>query len=184
MKSSETDILLIPGFEPITPNHWQSRIVAKLSTARFVDVAYPSLTDSVGAIAAAVSDAKRPVLFIAHSAGAALVAHAMPSLVQIGRADSVRGAYLVAPTSGRAVTEIAALDPAFADLPREPLPFPSVLVASHTDPHSTLEEAADLALAWGAQMVEAGDAGHINEASGHGPWPEGIMRLAGFMSKL
>jgi len=39
------------------------------------------------------------------------------------------------------------------------------------------QEAAD----WGADLVDAGDAGHINTASGYGPWPGGeelIGRLA------
>jgi uncharacterized protein len=76
------------------------------------------------------------------------------------------------------------IDPAFAFLPRDPLPFPSLLVASSDDPYCTMEEAVDLASAWGSQLVEAGAAGHINAASGHGPWPEGMMRFAGFLSKL
>ena len=33
-------------------------------------------------------------------------------------------------------------------------------------------------------LADAGLSGHINAASGHGPWPEGLMRLAGFMKTL
>jgi hypothetical protein len=40
--------------------------------------------------------------------------------------------------------------------------------------------AADL----GAQFLDAGAAGHINVASGHGPWPEGSMAFANFIAKL
>jgi uncharacterized protein len=82
------------------------------------------------------------------------------------------------------LSEWRSRDPVFVPLPRDPFPFPSVLIASSNDPNATLEESADLALAWGAQLVEAGEAGHIDEASGHGPWPEGMMRFAGFLSKL
>jgi predicted alpha/beta hydrolase family esterase len=35
-----------------------------------------------------------------------------------------------------------------------------------------------------AAIVDAGDAGHVNTESGHGPWPEGLMRFAGFLKQL
>jgi predicted alpha/beta hydrolase family esterase len=46
----------------------------------------------------------------------------------------------------------------------------------------TIGEAFDLAAAWGAEFVDMGAAGHINTASGFGPWPQGLIlrdRLAG-----
>jgi uncharacterized protein len=187
MKSSDTDILVIPGYEGAGPVHWQSRMVAKLSTARIVeqpDWTYPSLSGAIAEVVQAVREATRPVVFVAHSAGSALIAHSIPSLAQLEVLDRVKGAYLVAPPSSRALLELHAIDPAFGLVPRDPLPFPSVLVASSNDPFATLEESADLALAWGSQFTEAGEAGHINTASGHGPWPEGMMRFAGFLSKL
>jgi uncharacterized protein len=187
MKSSETDILVIAGYEGAGPAHWQTRMVSKLSTARLVqqpDWTYSSLSMAVAEVVQAVRDATRPVVFVAHSAGSSLVAHAAPSLAQLNVLERVKGAYLVAPPSSRALLELQAMDPAFGLVPRDPLPFPSVLVASSNDPFATLEESADLALAWGSQFTEAGDAGHINTASGHGPWPEGMMRFAGFLSKL
>jgi hypothetical protein len=76
------------------------------------------------------------------------------------------------------------VDPAFAPLPRDPLPFPSLLVASRSDPYCTFERAEDFAYAWGSALLDAGDAGHVNIASGYGPWPEGLMRFAGFLRRL
>ncbi len=187
MKSSETDILVIPGYEGSGPAHWQSRMVGKLSTARFVeqpDWLHPQQDVAVAQIVDAVQAASRPVVFVPHSLGNLLVAKAMPLLVERGIADRVKGAYFVAVPSARAVAELGAIDPRFAEVPRDPLHFPSVFIASSNDPFSTLEEAADLSSAWGSQFVEAGEAGHINTASGHGPWPEGMMRFAGFLSKL
>lgn len=187
MKSSETDILLIPGYEGPGPTHWQSRMASKLSTARVVeqqDWSHPSLADAVGKVVAAVTEATRPVVVVAHSSGSLLLAHAMPALRDAGIAERVKGAFIVAPAAPRSVATHTSMDPAFANVPRDPLPFPSVLVASSNDPHTSLEEAADLSMAWGSLLVEAGEAGHINTASGHGPWPEGMMRFAGFLSKL
>jgi uncharacterized protein len=187
MKSSDTDILVIPGYNGSGPAHWQTRMLAKLSTARLIeqpDWKYTSLSSAIAEVVAGVTAATRPVVLVAHSTGSSLVAHAVPSLAQLGVVSRIKGAYLVAPPSARALLELSGIDPAFAALPRDPLPFPSVLVASSNDPFAVLEESADLALTWGSQFTEAGDAGHINEASGHGPWPEGMMRFAGFLSKL
>ncbi|MEO0619886.1 MAG: alpha/beta hydrolase, partial [Pseudomonadota bacterium] len=71
-----------------------------------------------------------------------------------------------------------------APMPRDPLPFPSLLVASRTDPYCAFDIADDLGAAWGSLVIDAGDAGHINAASGHGPWPEGSMTFGKFISRL
>jgi predicted alpha/beta hydrolase family esterase len=64
------------------------------------------------------------------------------------------------------------------------LPFRSLVIGSGNDPYCTVDEAQELAGHWGADFVLAGDVGHINSESGHGPWPEGSMRLAGFLRSL
>lgn len=188
MKSSETDILIIPGYDGSDPGHWQHRLAQKLSSARIVeqpDWKMPSLTEAVVQIVKALQHPhSKPVVFITHSAGGNLVAHAMQMIKEQALKDKVKGAFLVTPPCDEALSKLQGLDPAFLPTPRDPLPFPSALVASSDDPFATLEQSADLALAWGSQFVEAGPAGHINMASGHGPWPEGMMRFAGFLSKL
>jgi predicted alpha/beta hydrolase family esterase len=72
----------------------------------------------------------------------------------------------------------------FGPYPRDPLPFPSLLVASRNDPFGSYEHADDIAAAWGSLLLDAGEAGHINAESGHGPWPEGTMVFAQFLGKL
>ena len=187
MKSSETDILVLPGHAGSGPTHWQTRMVSKLSTARFVeqpDWTFPSLTDAVGEVVAAVESATRPIVFVTHSAGGSLLAHAVPSLRQFGLVERVKGAFLVVPPAPRALVLLDGIDPAFADIPRETLPFPAALVVSSNDAFASTVEAADMAQSWGAKLIEAGEAGHINTDSGHGPWPEGMMSFAGFLSRL
>ena len=187
MKSSETDILIIPGYEGSGPVHWQSRMLGKLSTARIVDQPdwlHSSQVVALAQIVKAVSEATRPIVFVAHSLGNLLVAQAVPALTATGLIDRIKGAYLVAVPAARELSQLASVDPAFANIPRDPLPFPSVLVASSNDPFATLEEAADISAAWGSKLLEAGEQGHINTASGHGPWPEGMMSFAGFLSRL
>ena len=81
---------------------------------------------------------------------------------------------------------VSALVHAAARLPagKDPLPFPSLLVASNTDELVSPERAADMAAAWGSELHLAGDAGHINIASGHGPWPEGLLMFTRLMQRI
>ena len=98
--------------------------------------------------------------------------------------ERAKGGFLVAPPNEQSLRALKGIDPKFVPIPRDPLPFPSALIASSNDPHSSLEDSSDLALAWGSKLIEAGAAGHINTQSGHGPWPEGMMSFAGFISRL
>lgn len=182
MRLADADILIIPGLGNSGPDHWQSRWEAKIATARRVEQAdwhVPKLADWVANIEAAVASASRPVILIAHSCGAAAVIHAAPLLVP-GR---VAGAVLVScPDAGSPGLPGAAV--AFLPVPNAPLPFPAVLVASRNDAFRAFAQAKALALDLGAAVADAGEAGHINSLSGHGPWPEGLMRLAGFLRIL
>ncbi len=187
MKSSDTDILIVAGHMGAGPDHWQSRLIAKLKSARLVeqdDWLYGSLRNAVDRIVEAVQSAEKPVVFVGHSAGSTLVPHAVGALRSRQLIDRVRGAFLVTPPSGHSLEKLPGIDAGFRHVPRDPLPFPSALVASSNDPYATLEESADMALAWGSKLIEAGAAGHINTDSGHGPWPEGMMSFAGFLSRL
>ncbi len=191
MRTSDVDILMVPGWSSSGPDHWQSRWERTLKTARRVEQenwVEPDREAWVGRIIESAVQSTRPVVLVAHSLGVAAVAH-MAQRIPKG---FVSGAFLVAPAdvdnaSAWPETEGLVLDGAlsgFAPLPLDRLPFPSVLVASTTDPYCGLERANALADSWGATLVEAGDAGHINGASGHGPWPEGVLRFGTFLSTL
>jgi predicted alpha/beta hydrolase family esterase len=65
----------------------------------------------------------------------------------------------------------------FSPLPRDPLPFPSIVVSSTTDPYLKPERAREIARAWGSRFVDIGAAGHVNGESGLGDWPEGKRLL-------
>jgi uncharacterized protein len=181
MKISETDILIIPGYTSSGPEHWQTRWEQKIQSARRVeqrDWLKPHFSEWQDSVVAAVKAATRPVVLVAHSLGAITVVHAAKRLTK------VKGAFLVAPPGETYMVEHEDIDLKFADVPRDPLPFPSVLVASRNDPFCPHLEAEEWAYAWGAAFSDAGESGHINTDSGHGPWPEGLMRFAGFLSKL
>ncbi|OWJ63849.1 RBBP9/YdeN family alpha/beta hydrolase [Inquilinus limosus] len=174
MKSSDAHILMVPGLASPDEGHWQARWQSRLKTARWVGAADdPADRDSrVEALVAAAEADDRPVVLIAHGLGVLAVAFAAPRLN--GR---VVGALLVAPPDPAGA-------PGYEDVPRDPLPFPSLLVASASDPGCALAVADDLAAAWGSHFVDAGDAGGLDSASGHGPWPEGLTRFAMLMARL
>lgn len=182
MKASEAQILIIPGYTNSGPDHWQSRWETKLSTARRVEQAEwskPVREDWVAKVAEEVNAATLPVVLVAHSLGIPSAVHAIPLFRK-----PVVGAFFVAPPE----VDNPAVRPrhlmSFGPYPRDPLPFPTVTIASRNDPFGSYEHADDIAAAWGSLLIDAGESGHINAESGHGPWPEGTMVFAQFLSRL
>lgn len=191
MKTADVDILIVPGWSSSGHDHWQSRWERTLKTARRIEQESwlePEREAWVGRIIETAVETTRPIVLVAHSLGVAAVAHVAGRIPK----GFVSGAFLVAPAdvdnaASWPETEGLMLDgnaSGFAPLPLAPFPFPSVLIASSTDPYCTIDRAKTLADAWGATLVEAGDAGHINSASGHGPWPEGVLRFGSFLQTL
>jgi uncharacterized protein len=186
MRIAEVDVLIQAGWENSGPGHWQRRWGERFPHAQFIEQDEwdrPQLGDWTGRIAREVMMATRPVVLVAHSLGVPAVVHA----AQEFKDTKVRGAFLVAPPDLESPEVLAELPPelhTFGNVPRDPLPFPSMVVASTNDAFVTVERAADMAAAWGAQLELAGASGHINVASGHGPWPEGLLMFHQLMKRL
>jgi len=181
MRSADLDMLFIAGLNGSGPDHWQTRWRQRMPNARLVEQAdwdRPERDAWIVAIVAACDAAERPMLLLAHSLGVIALALAAPRL----SAERVKGAFLVSPPSDQALITVGAAD--FAPAPLARLPFPSLLLASRNDPYGDFDDSERKALAWGSHLHDAGLSGHINVESGHGPWPEGAMRLAGFVKRL
>lgn len=182
MKAKDTDILIVPGYTNADEDHWQSRWEAKLSTAKRVnqqDWHKPVLRDWVDNLAQAVNACDKPVLAVAHSLGVPTVIHAAPQL-----GDKICGGFFVSPPD----VENPAMRPkhlmSFGPYPRHALPFPSMVIASRNDPFCDFAVAEKLAESWHSLFLDAGESGHINAESGHGPWPEGLMVFSQFLANL
>lgn len=167
------------------PGHWMRRWHQSLNTAELVEP--PGSGETFDAwIEQLVETARgreRPALIIAHGRGASGVAHAAKRLV----GEGVLGAILVSPHApdqplDQDDGETAA--DALSDPPDDLMAFPALVIASQSNPHTPIDRARALATAWGAEFVDAGDAGHIDDTSGHGPWPEGLMRLGWFLKRI
>ena len=175
-------VLIVPGLGNSGPQHWQSLWEAEEPGFRRVeqkDWETPDCRDWVPRLEEAVAEAGPEGVIAAHSLGCAAVAHwALQSM------RTVRGAFLVAPSDVEAPWYQGAGPVGFDPMPLQRLPFPSLVVASSNDPYLSLERAREFARAWGSRLVEVGDAGHLNTASGHGPWPEGRRLLEEWLREL
>ena len=181
MKISEADILIAPGLGNSGPGHWQRRWGARMANARFIEQEnwdQPDLAEWIATIHREVMLATRPVVLIGHSLSVAAIVLTAQRLVD----TKVRGAFLVSPPDfdSDALPQTAL---PFRP-PTDPLPFPSLVVASNTDPLVSIDRARGFAADWGSDFLPAGDAGHINVASGHGPWPEGLLMFAELMKRI
>lgn len=171
---SKPTVLILPGFGNSGPQHWQSQWqAAEPAFHRLAqrDWEHPVCLEWQAVLEQAVTDAGSEVVLVAHSLGCLLVAHwAVHSKQQI------RGALLVA-VPDPAGPEFPAQASGFAPVPMQPLPFPSIVVASSDDPYGSIDHVRACANAWGSRRVEIGAAGHINAASGLGDWQQGFDLL-------
>jgi predicted alpha/beta hydrolase family esterase len=175
--ASGPSVLIIPGLGDSGPQHWQSLWEAshpEYERVRQTDWEHPRCSDWVSNLDAAISAANPPLVLVAHSMGCIGVIH-WAATTRNGN-KRVAAALLVSPPDVEAET-IPAGPTGFAPCPLIGLPFRAIVVASTNDPFATLDRAKTFAGAWGSELVILESAGHINAASGHGPWPEGERLL-------
>ena len=72
MRTADVDILMVPGWLGCEPDHWQSRWVRNLKTAKLIgeeDWATPDKDKWAGNIIKEVAATSRPIVIVAHSVG-------------------------------------------------------------------------------------------------------------------
>ncbi len=182
MKTSEAEILIVPGYKGSGEDHWQTRWERNITSARRVhmgDWHKPVFEDWKANLLNAVEEAEKPIILVGHSIGSQVVVQSAKEFKK-----PVLGALLVAPPD----VENPAIRPrhlmTFGPASREPLPFPSITIASRNDHFCSYDVAEDMAAAWGSLFMDAGESGHLNSESGHGPWPEGLMVFSKFLKQI
>lgn len=173
-----TPVLILPGIGNSGPEHWQSRWQALEPSFRRIEMPNwdePQLKDWVAAIDVAVRAAAVPPVVAAHSLGCLALVH------WAKQGGALHGALLVAPPNpdGPEFPRVAA---SFGPVPLQRLPFASRIVASRNDVYGSFEFAERCARAWGSELTDAGNVGHINSASGLADWPSGRALLAGLLA--
>jgi predicted alpha/beta hydrolase family esterase len=176
------DILIVAGLWNSGPQHWQTHWERKYSKWERVahrDWLAPDRDEWVAELDAAIAACDGRPILVAHSLGCMLVAQWAQARSHL----NVAGAFLVAPSDVEASSYPVSAN-GFKPIPMQPLPFPSVVVASTDDPYADIARSRAFASAWGSKLIEVGDAGHINGDAGYGPWPEGERMLEAFCSTL
>nr|WP_294867856.1 alpha/beta hydrolase [uncultured Pseudogulbenkiania sp.] len=170
---ADFDFIIQPGWNNSAPEHWQSHWQHSLGARRVDNEEWntPRLEDWLDGLDRAVEASRRPVVVIAHSLGCVTVAHYAQR-----HPHKLAGALLVAPADVERARAPPALLP-FAPLPAAPLPFAARIVASDSDPFCLPLRSARLASLWQAPLVWLRHGGHINVASGHHQWEEGLAEL-------
>ncbi|MBS1187021.1 MAG: esterase [Burkholderiaceae bacterium] len=177
--------LVVPGYHGSGKGHWQSWIEQRLQHCQRVqqDWEHPILAYWAQNIRCAIDEAPGPVWLIAHSFGCLATVAAASD-----RPQKIAGLMLVAPASPERFTPGGAMLEGESKqvenvrdlLPAARLPFPSLMIASTNDPFMPHAGAQALAIQWGSDFVTLENAGHINIASGFGPWPEGLEMFRQF----
>lgn len=182
---ANASVLIVPGLRDHVEQHWQTLLAQRLAHAHTVPPLgreHLALQARIDCIEHAAQAIEGPLVIVAHSAGTIALAHWAR---QTRRA--VRGALLVTPPDfdkplPAGYPSHAALDAnGWLPVPRQPLPFPSIVAASRNDPLAAFSRVGELARDWGSELVDLGPVGHMNPASGFGEWAGAqplIARLA------
>ena len=179
MSEATPTVLIVPGLRDHVALHWQTLLEGRLRAAGRPVASVPPMgradlrcAQRVAAIEHAAQAVEGPLLIVAHSGGVVMLAHWAQSTQR-----RVLGALLATPPDFDEALPAGypTLDELRAGgwlpVPRRSLPFASIVAASRNDPLGRFERIADLAEAWGSRLVDLGDVGHLNPASGYGEWP-------------
>jgi predicted alpha/beta hydrolase family esterase len=185
---AEPTVLIVPGLRDHVDAHWQTLLAAKLPRVRTVPPMGRENLDCVARVEAIDRELMAiagPVVIVAHSGGVIMLAHwaAWPNRTR----KLIRGALLATPPDfetpmpeGYPTIDMLCAS-GWLPVPRQRLPFPSIVAASRNDPLARFERVQQLARDWGSRFVDLGEVGHLNPASGYGAWPraeEFIRELA------
>lgn len=163
---------IIPGLGNSGPEHWQTYFEKSGDNFQHINQQEwdaPVCSDWIETIDNAISDYDpATVVMIGHSLGCATIAHWSKKYNK-----KIKGALLVAPSDLEA-PQYTFPAKGFDPIPTGKINFPTIVVVSTNDPWVSLDRASLFAANWGSELINIGEAGHINAASGFGDWPEGL----------
>jgi len=161
----KSTILIIPGLGNSGPHHWQSLWERKFNFKRVEQKEWdtPFCTDWIENINNEVKKHNpADVILVGHSLACSTIAYwALKFDVKI------KAALLVGPSDTEADTYPPGTT-GFKPVPLFNLPFKTIVAASTNDFFVTFERATLFANSWGSELINVGDARHINVASVHG----------------
>ena len=169
-------VILVYGYDGSGPGHWQRWIESELRRCN-LPVLFPELPAPaapqknvwVAELAELLAAQREPVTLVCHSLGCWAVDHLFTERGLLG----THAVLLVAPPSPFLLFEPVET---FLPSPRSsavwaPIAARSLLVGSDNDEFTAPEEFEEIARSIGVGSQIIPGAGHINVASGYGPWP-------------
>jgi uncharacterized protein len=178
------DFLLLPCRDNASPDHWQShwqRALPNMTRVEQDEWVRPRLDPWMARLDDYVARARRPVVLIAHSLGTSLIMH----WARRGNVARIAGAFMVAPSDrGPADIWAEAGISGFAPMVLERFPFPATVLCSRNDPYVAFDRAKVFAGAWGADLVDMGQSGHMGNSDKLGLWPEGLVHFGAFLRRI
>ena len=163
--------ILVPGLRASDEYHWQTCWARQLPRWKRISQRnwiQPDIENWCAAIRRELTTCKLPVILIGHSFGA------LASWYQVQRqASNIAGIVMVAPA-----------EPSWFELEEivtaSKLNVPGLVFASRNDPLMSFNRALFWSDCWGCELIDMGDAGHINSESGFGEWKYGLERISEF----
>ncbi|QKM64697.1 esterase [Polynucleobacter tropicus] len=177
--------LIIPGFQGSESAHWQSWFQSKIENTHRVHQNWdePILAHWAENIRNAIDKCNGKVWIVAHSFGCLAAI-----LAGIDRYQNIAGAMLVAPADPERFTlggikeesELTGSESIRSLIPTHRLPFPTLVIASDNDPWMQASKVQLWSNIWHSEFINLPSAGHINTASGFGPWHAGLTLFENF----
>ncbi len=170
-----TNYFIIPGLGNSGEAHWQTYF--EKSGSNFIrinqsDWDAPHCDAWTAEIEKALMEFDlSTVVLIGHSLGCVTIAQWAKKYKK-----NVKGALLVGPSDLETAQYNFPIK-GFTPIPLDRIAFKTIMVASTNDPWVSFERAQFFAEKWGSDLINIGDAGHINVASGFGEWPQGLEFL-------
>lgn len=174
INQKDTTILIVPGLRDHVEQHWQTLLVSRLTKFKTVPPLENdklNLAARVQAIQSTIETIDGPIIVVAHSGGTVMMAH----WAQKHSANIKAVLLAVPPDFERPLPAAYPTMEQFSDngwlpVPRTRLPFRSLVAASSNDPLADLDRVVALAQDWGSELINLGNVGHLNPASGYGEW--------------
>ncbi|RKG29263.1 RBBP9/YdeN family alpha/beta hydrolase [Acinetobacter tianfuensis] len=172
-----THTVIVPGVGGSEHNHWQSWLQRQLMSCSRVqqkDWNHPVLKEWIAQFVQTVSPIQDDLQIVAHSFGCLTTVAALAEHPELN--VKIKNLVLVAPANPARFGDTGFARDSQNDYAayfhQLNIRVPAQMIISENDPWLAFDDAQQLAKAWNIKPINAGQAGHINVASGHGPFPE------------
>ena len=169
--------VIVPGVGGSEHDHWQSWLQRQLKSCSRVqqqDWNKPVLHEWIEQFVKTVQAIQEPIQIVAHSFGCLTTVAALAQHPELNQ--NIKNLVLVAPANPARFGDAGFARESQNDYQQYfhqlKLQVPTQMIISENDPWLNFQDALKLAKAWKIRPKNLGQVGHINVASGFGPFPE------------